>query len=211
MPVSTTAHTMPLPKALNDRRAASALTVTQEASTCSCTGKSGQTRWMLRSGQATGAASAETSRSTWRMDRLPVAYWSATCWGVPPDTRTHSRSRRAKAARGPPANWRFTSAITGIGTSSSPEKPICSRAFGARSGAAITPATSRGSVGSVGVPGPETPGSAGALASCAATAARRPAAVSVSGSVARISRADRRAASAARTWPCQRGLVAFTA
>ena len=52
MPVSTTAHTMPQPSALNDRRAASALTVTQEASTCNSTGKSGQTRWMLRCGQA---------------------------------------------------------------------------------------------------------------------------------------------------------------
>ena len=34
-------HTMSSPKALNERRTASALTVTQEASTCSCTGKSG--------------------------------------------------------------------------------------------------------------------------------------------------------------------------
>ncbi len=33
IPVSTTAHTMSSPKALNERRAASALTVTQEAST----------------------------------------------------------------------------------------------------------------------------------------------------------------------------------
>ena len=90
IPVSTTAQTIRSPWALKDRRAASALTVTHDASTCRCTGKSGQIRWMLRSGHTTGAASAATSRSTSCIDSSPVAYWSATRRGPgPPVTRRH--------------------------------------------------------------------------------------------------------------------------
>jgi hypothetical protein len=44
MPESSTAQVMPRPVASKERRAASALTVAQEASISGWTGKSGQTR-----------------------------------------------------------------------------------------------------------------------------------------------------------------------
>ena len=207
IPVSTTAQTIRSPWALKDRRAASALTVTHDASTCRCTGKSGQIRWMLRSGHTTGAASAATSRSTSCIDNSPVAYWPATRRGPgPPETRRHRWSSRANAASGPRSKRRLISASTGMASSVRPEKPTSSRASAVRSGAAITPETSSGS--SAGAPADTSPCSA---ASRAASTARRPAAVSAGAPFRRTSRASRSTCSASWTEPCQRGTSAVTA
>ncbi len=90
------------PFALNARRAASAFTVTQEASTCSCTGKSGQSRRRLRADLAPTAASAETNRFISLTDSMPVAYSSASRDGArPPVTRVHSPTSRSYASSGP--------------------------------------------------------------------------------------------------------------